>query len=84
MLIRVFPASVIAPPKRLTPVPLVVRAPLLPMPVPANVSASAPMVTPPATAKVAPLSTTVPAAVLPSAELWEAVSVPAETRVSPA
>ena len=72
----VFPVSVMAPAYEAAPLEATCN-------VPPRFSASAPIATPSPTSSVAPLATVVPPAVLPSAVLLAATSVPALTTVAP-
>ena len=75
-------ASVIAPPKELSP-EILRSAPAEEIPVPLSVSASAPMAMPPCRRSSAPEITDVAPAEVPSAVAWAAVSTPTETVVLP-
>ena len=76
----VLPASVTLP--LACAVPLPTKAPMLPSPVPTRLKASLPMLTP-LMFNVAPLATTVPEAMLPSAPALLTTKVPISTRVAP-
>src|SRR5262249_39107545 len=74
--------SVIAPPNDALP-DVTINAPLEPTPVPLKFNGSAPIATPPAISSVAPVTTVVPALVVPNAVAFCATKVPAAIVVAP-